>query len=150
MNILKEIRNLRDQGKLHRSLLIRVRILLAVSTVIAGVVAYQIMFHAADPLFAGGLFIVGLALGMFLFSRMGPVQWNEEEERVEAARMDKLSYGVLALYIGFEILLRTELNSYLPSMSIALLLATICGTLLGRVAGTLVEIHRVYLMSRAQ
>ena len=39
MHLFREIRQMRDEGKLHRSLIIRTRILLAISVILSGIVA---------------------------------------------------------------------------------------------------------------
>ena len=144
IHLLKEIRTLREEGKLHQRLLIRTRLLCAISLVLLGIVIYNVVARDADWRLAAALALMGLPLGMFVFSRMNVVQWNEEEEVVETGRMDMLGYVTIALYIVFEISLRTFLNDFFPAHAIAYLLAAVVGTLLGRVFGSLFEIHRVY------
>lgn len=149
LHLLKEIRTLRDEGKLHRRLLIRVRMLFVISAILFAVVAYNITTRGTDIALAGALLIIGLLLGVFIFSRMNVVQWNEEEEILEAGRMDLLGYTSLGLYIAFEIGARTALKDFFPASATVLILATIAGTLFGRALGTLVEIHRVYLRTHS-
>ena len=86
-------------------------------------------------------------LGIFIFSRMSPILWNEEQEMVETGRMDTIGYVVLGLYIVFEIGLRTALHDFFPLTATALILSGVFGVLFGRVIGTVVEIHRVYAAS---
>lgn len=145
IGILREIRALRDEGKLHRALIVRTRILIGISAILLGVVVFNVLTRDADWRIASALLVIGLPLGGFVFSRMNVVQWNEEKEVVETGRMDMLGYVTIALYIGFEIALRTFLKDAFPAHPIAYLLAAIVGTLLGRVFGSLYEMHRVYL-----
>src|SRR5947208_1968659 len=109
-NFLKEIRILRSEGKLHRRLLIRVRMLLGIAVVLGGIVVFNVFYKGASVAVVIPLVLMGLALGLFVFSRMTPVQWNDTEEIVEAAKMDTLGYVTLALYIVFEIGFRTFLK----------------------------------------
>lgn len=143
-SILREIGILRREGKLHRALIIRTRILLVISLVLAGVVVWQVLDKGVSLAWVVGLASVGFILGLWVFSRMSVVQWNETEERIEAGRMDMLGYLSLGLYILFEVGLRTFLRDFFPLTATAFLLAGIAGTLLGRAIGTLIEIHSVY------
>ena len=110
----------------------------------AGIVAFNLFFRGASPLIVGALVIVGFVLGLFLFSRMNVVNWNEQEEIVQMGKMDAIGYVVLGLYIVFEIGLRTFLNNVFPISATAFLLAGIFGTLFGRATGTIIEIHKVF------
>lgn len=144
MSILGEVRALRDEGKLHRKLLIRTRILIGIGLILVAVAGYEMVGHGIDALLAGALFLAGFLAGMFVFSRMNVVTWDEEKESVVSGRMDTLGYMVLGLYIAFEIGLRDVLSGVFPDMATALILAAVGGTLLGRALGTYVEVHRVY------
>ena len=75
--------------------------LFVISLVLAGIVAFNLFFRGTNPLIAGALAVVGFVLGLFLFSRMNVVNWNEEEEVVQTGRMDTVGYAVLGLYIVF-------------------------------------------------
>lgn len=150
LRILREIRVLRTEGRLHRRLLIRTRILLAISAILAAIVGFNIVARDVSAGVCAVLAAIGIILGIFVFSRMNVVQWNEEESVVQSGRMDRLGYFSLALYIAFEIGLRTFLSGFYPASATIFLLSGIFGTLLGRVIGTLLEIHRVYVRSHAR
>src|SRR5205807_721697 len=96
------------------------------------------------PLICIALAVVGFVLGMYVFSRMSLMQWNEEQEIVEAGKMDRVGYATLGLYIVFEIGLRTFLSTEFPISATSFILASIFGVLFGRAIGMMVEIHRVY------
>jgi hypothetical protein len=149
-NLFREIRILKDEGKLHTALLKRTRVLFIISAVLLLVVLFNIFFREVSTLLlllTIVLGIIGFFLGLYVFSRMNVVNWNEEEEILMSGKMDKVGYISLGLYIVFEIGLRTFLKAYFPASVLPLLLAGIFGTLLGRAVGTLVEIHRVYLLN---
>ena len=143
-NIFREVRTLRQEGKLHKKLINSLRMQSVISAVLAAIVVFNLIFRGANPLIALALAVVGFVLGMFIFSRMNAVSWNEKEETVQSEKMDKIGYATLALYVLFEIGLRTFLSHTFPISATAFLLAGIFGTLLGRVVGTVIEIHRVY------
>ncbi len=145
LNILREVGILREEGKLHTKLVFRVRMLLVIALILVGITVFNVMFRGANELIVAVLLVFGYVAGFYLFSRMSVVQWNEGERTVEAGRMDLIGFGVLALYIVFEIGLRTFLKDFYPISATVFLLAGIAGTLLGRAIGTLIEIHRVYL-----
>ena len=146
MNLFAEIRALKKEGKLHNKLLIRTRILFIIATILLGVVLYNVFTRDLDVLWAIFIGVVGFFLGVFVFSQMNVVNWNEEKEVVKSGKMDKVWYIALALYIFFEIGLRTLLKEYFPLEVIPLLLSGISWTLIGRGIGTLLKIHRVYTM----
>ncbi|MDB5260402.1 MAG: hypothetical protein JWN37_633 [Candidatus Nomurabacteria bacterium] len=146
-NLFREIRELRDEGKLHTKLISRTRMLFIISAILLFVVLFNIFFRDITfpiLLLIMGLAIIGFFLGLYVFSQMNVVNWNEEEEILKSGKMDKAGWFALALYIVFEISLRTFLNANFPTFVIPLLLSGIFGTILGRAIGTLVEIHRVY------
>lgn len=148
LHLFREMRVLREEGKLHRRILIRTRLLLVISAILLAIVLYNIFTQGTNAFFALAIAIVGFIFGALVFSRMGgKLQWNEEEEVVESGRMDIIGYASIALYIAFEIGLRTALHDVFPVSATALLLAAIFGVLFGRVVGTMTQIHRVYAAS---
>lgn len=138
------MRILRQEGKLHQKLITRVRTLFIISLILAVIVTFNLFFRGANPLIVVALATAGFMLGLFLFSRMNVVNWNEQEEVMQIGRMDAIGYTVLGLYIVFEIGLRTFLSSAFPASATVFLLATIFGTLFGRAMGTVIEIHKVF------
>lgn len=144
LHFFREVRVLREEGKLHKKLIFQIRMLSVVSLILAAVVVFNILFRAADPVVAGALAGIGFLLGLYVFSRMNVLNWNEEEEIIQTARMNMAGYITLALYIAFEIGLRTFLHDFSPVSTTAFLLAGIFGTLFGRVVGTIIEIHTVF------
>lgn len=128
----------------------RTRMLFIIATILLAIVIFNIVWRDIDILISLGLGIVGFILGLYIFSEMNVVNWNEEEEVLKSGKMDRVGFVALGLYIVFEIGLRTFLNRYFPATVVPLLLSGICGTILGRAIGTLVEIHRVYQMQRPE
>lgn len=143
IHILDKVRNLEAQGKLHKTLLLRVRVMFALSALLGLAVLYNVLFRDAGFLVAGLFSAIGFAAGYSLFSRMNAVQWDEKKEVLQAGRMDVAGFVALGGYIGFEILFRTLIKDVFPAEATAYVLATIFGTLLGRAVGTVIEIHRV-------
>ena len=148
-HFFREVRVLREEGKLHKKLITRTRMLFIISAILFSVVAYNLIFRSVDLVVAGVLAFAGFLLGLLVFSRMNVVQWNEEDSVVQTGRMDVLGFTVLGLYIVFEIGLRTFLKDFYPASATPFLLAGIFGTLFGRAVGTVVEIHRVFRSTHA-
>ncbi len=144
IRLFSELRALQEEGKLHKSLILRIRILFGISFLFMCAVLYNVIVHGANPWIAVGLAVIGFVTGMFLFSRMNPVLWNEQERVVQAGRMDMAGFGILIFYVAFEFGFRTLINDVFPVEATAFVLAAVFGTILGRAVGTLVEIHRVY------
>jgi hypothetical protein len=147
-SLFKEIRILRDEGKLHEKLLKRNRVLFAISIILLLVTIANIALRGTSSVAIIGctvLVVGGFLLGYFLFSQMSAVGWDEEKEVVIVEKMDKVGYATLALYVIFEVTFRTYLKHHFSADAVPLLLSAISGTLLGRAVGTLAEIHRVYL-----
>lgn len=122
--------------------------LAVISLILIGVVVFNVIFRNTDLLVAAALAGIGFILGFYIFSRMSAVEWNEQEKIVQSGRMDIVGYIALGLYIVFEISFRTFLHDFSAVSVTAFLLAGIGGTLLGRVVGTVVEIHTVFRASR--
>ncbi len=148
-NFFAEMRTLREEGKVHQKLLTRVRLLLVIALILLLISAYNLIMRPADAFTALALCAVGFLLGLFVFSRMNVVEWNEAESIVQTGRMDAVGFAVIALYIVFEISLRTFLKDFFPLSVTTLLLAGIFGTIFGRAVGTVIEIHRVYKTSHS-
>lgn len=149
-HILREVRELRQEGKLHQGLIRRTRIFLFVSAALLCASTYFSAAQHAEPLLAVILALVGFAAGYFVFSRITPVQWNEANEQVEGAAMGRLGYAMIGLYIVFEVGARTLLGDVLGDGYQAYLFALIFGVIFGRTIGVVAEIHRVYLATHAQ
>lgn len=149
-NIFQEIRLLRAEGKLHAKLLNQTRILFGIGILLLLISLFNILFRGTSVVWALVLAIIGLFMGLYVFSKMSSYGWNEEEEVVTMRKMGTAGYLSLGLYILFEISLRTFLKDYFPASVLPLLFAGIGGTLLGRAMGTLLEIHKVYLQQHQQ
>ena len=147
-SIFSEIRTLKEEGKLHEKLTRRVRILFLISFLLLLVVIWNIYAdHITNYLLVlmAVFWSIGFFLGFYIFSQMNVINWSEEDEVVRVGNMDAIGFASIILYIIFEISFRTFLKAYFPGTAIPLLLAGICGTIMGRAIGTLIEIHRVYL-----
>lgn len=149
-NIFTEIRLLKDEGKLHTKLITRTRMLFGVSLCLFCTVIFNVLFRHLNILFILCLVLIGLFMGLYVFTKMGAVSWNEEEEVVKASKMDVLGYATLGLYILFEVSVRTFFKDYFSTQAVPLLLAIIFGTILGRAIGTLLQIHKVYTSQHSE
>ena len=143
-NFFAEVRVLRQEGKLHKKLISRVRALFGISLMLAAIFAFDISTESVNLLIALALAIIGFFFGLYVFSRINVVNWNEEKEVLQTGKMDKVGYISLGLYIILEIIFRTFLQDFFPLSATVLLLAGICGTIFGRAFGTVLTIHKVF------
>ncbi|MDB5225490.1 MAG: hypothetical protein JWL87_442 [Candidatus Adlerbacteria bacterium] len=146
LQLMRSVRELRQSGQLHRALITRLVMFAVISLILLGFVGFQIAQGTADWRLVLPLALVGFGLGVTVFARMGKAVWDEETEMVIATKMDRWGFLVLALYIAFEVGLRTELPRLFPAVAstLPLLLAAIFGTIFGRFVGMLREILRAH------
>lgn len=148
MRIFKEVQTLREEGKLHQSLIFRIWLLFGISLATGAAVLYNIFFHGAEIWLPLLVAVFGFGTGFFLFSRMNAVRWDEKERVLTTGRLDIAGIIVLVFYVVFEFGLRAFLKDFYPAEASVVILAAIFGTLLGRAVGTVFEIHRVYRATR--
>lgn len=103
IQLLKEIKVLKQNGKLHNKLIQRTRILFIISAILLAIVIYNTIVRDIDILIAILLSFIGFVLGVLVFSRMSVVNWNEDEEVVKSGKMDTIGFATVGLYIAFEI-----------------------------------------------
>ena len=144
LNILREVRVMREEGKIHKKLLTQVYILATIALVILGFVAYEIAVGNLEVLPAFVLAVVGFFLGIYLFAPLNAAEWNEEQEIVAAKRIDKVGFAAIAAYILIVIGIRMFLNQNFHEEVTMLVLSLVVGMLLGRIMGTTLEIHRAF------
>jgi hypothetical protein len=143
LNFFTEVRVLQQEGKLHTRLITRVRMLFIISVLLLAVAAFNV-YQGANMFVALALAVVGFVMGFYVFSRMSRVEWNEEAEVMEASKMDKFGYGLIGLYVVFEIGARTLLTNYFGAGAEAFVFALVFGIIFGRAVGMVIEIHRAY------
>jgi hypothetical protein len=148
-NIFQEVRQLRKEGRVHTALLRRTQILFGIAIVLLLITLFNIFTRSLSLAIVLILLIVGFLLGLFVFSRMTGVEWNEEESMLRTSKMDIVGFASIGLYILFEIALRTFLRDSYPALATVYVLAGVSGTLLGRAIGTLIEMHRVFIAAHS-
>ena len=138
-------RDLKDEGKLHKPLLIRIHILSTLSVILLLVVLYQVIKGNLNIWISIGIAVLAFLLGLHVFSRMSKVEWNEERELISASRMDIVGFTTILLYIAFEISFRTFLKAEYAGTFAATgyLLDGVGASLLGRSVGTLFMIQNL-------
>lgn len=138
-------RDLKDEGKLHKPLLVRIHILSTISVILLLVVLYQIIKGNLNIWISLLVAVLAFILGLYVFSRMSKVEWNEDKELISASRMDIVGFTTILLYIAFEISFRTFLKAQYPGSFAATgyLLDGVGASLLGRSVGTLFMIQNL-------
>jgi hypothetical protein len=137
------LRSLKSEGKLHNRLLNRIRILSVISLTLLVVALYQTWKGVLNGWVALGISLVAFLLGLFVFSRMNRVEWDEEKEVIALGRMDMFGFAILLLYIVFDFGLRKFLNIEFGKTAVATgyLLGAIGASLFGRSVGDLKAVH---------
>lgn len=143
--ILTSFNSLVDTEQLHKKLIFRTRLLTAISLILIAIVGYDIFRYGISiplSLFIG---LVAFILGLFLFSRMNTLEWDEEEAVITSGRMDTIGVAIIILYIGFEVSLRSVVTSQFGDMagSTGYLFMGIGASLLGRSVGNLISIQKL-------
>jgi Na+/proline symporter len=136
-NPLTLLKRLFEEGKVHKKLITRVRMLFIIAVILIGIVLYNIVTRNISAYVAFAVALLGYVLGRTLFSGMSKVVWNEEEEELQAGKMDIVGFASIGLYVLFEIGLRTFLKDAYPdsAMATVYILAGVGGTLFGRTFG---------------
>lgn len=119
--------------------------MLGIISIVLLLVVYQVVVYGMNLWIDAGIGIVSFYLGLFVFSKMNKVTWDEETEIVSVGRMDAAGFLIILLYIAFEISLRSILKlEYAGTLAAtSYLLAGIGASLLGRTIGTLIAIQKV-------
>ena len=141
---LERLRGLRDAGLLHRRLITRVRMLSAISVLLILGAVVQTLRYNLNLWILIVIAAIAFALGLFLFSQMNKIKWDEEKEVIATGRMNIIGIAVLVLYIIAEISFRTLLKAEYAGTAgmTAYLLMGIGASLLGRSVGTLIVVHK--------
>ena len=135
---------MRQEGKIHKKLVISVRMMAAIALILGTIVLYEVLFMGVTAWLAALLAVAGLLIGWYVFLPLNRSEWNEEKEVVAARRMDALGFAAIAAYIVIVVGLRFYLNATFHAGTTMLILSLVCGMLIGRVAGTISHIHRAF------
>ena len=141
---IEKTQRIREEGKIHWFLLIRLRVLLVLSFTTGGIFAYNILYGALDQGIAVILAFLGFGLGFALFSRMNVIDWDAAGKKIIFAGMDITAIGIFILYVGFEIAIHTSFKDLFPASTVAFILALAFGMLCGRTAALALKINRAY------
>ena len=137
-NDKKTISDLKNDDKIHSKLLKRTRILTAISLILVGITIYEIVRYDISVVLSAGIAVVAFLLGVFVFTRMNTLVWDEENQMISTGRMDIIGVLIIFLYIGFEVSLRTIIDGQFDMVagSSGYLLIGIGASLFGRSVGT--------------
>lgn len=142
---LKLVQDLRRAGQLHKKLVFRTWLLTIISVLLMAGVVYDIVRYGISIYLSLGIGAVAFLLGLFVFSRMSSVEWDEAKEVINVGRMDILGVVVLIVYIGSEMWLRNIISVHYGDVagSVGYLLMGIGASLLGRSVAVIVAVRRL-------
>jgi hypothetical protein len=134
------------EKKIHKKLKLRLIFLGGVTTVIAGMLAYDLLFQGLRFIPVIGFASFGFILGFFVFTRMNKIAWDEEKEAINIGKFDMVSFILVALYVAYRISIEYFLKShYHNAISISgFSLATLFGGMVGRLIGMVWTIERTH------
>ena len=114
-----------------KSLVFRLRLFLAISLVLLGIIIYDLIVSKITfPLALIGIG-VGVLIGL-IAGRMFKIYWHEDKAKV-VSRLDMLGIGILIFYIGFEIFREKIFGALIQdSLPWAFTFAFFSGTMFGR------------------
>lgn len=138
--------DLKKEGKLHKRLVWRLRMLAFVVIVISGIISFDIVMRDLPWLGVLGFSSFGFILGFFLFKHMNKITWDEEKEVVSIGRFDRTSFIIIGIYVLYRLGMSIFLKEYYQS-AIAISgfsLSAIWGGMLGRLIGTVYIIKRIH------
>lgn len=127
---------------LHRRLRWQLAFYLLLTLIFCGLSVYHTIIEDVSAAYALSGFFCGGLIGV-VFSRIQHISWDHEAQCV-IGRFDAVGFGLLIVYIIFEIM-RTrivELFTHGPSV-IVTSFAILAGVMIGRVLGIRGEIHDV-------
>jgi hypothetical protein len=93
---------------IHSGIKRRQRIYAAIFALTSLAALYQLVFEGALLLPTVVVFAVGVLLGIFVFSRINQLSWDDEQGQIVAG-MDRASILILLVYLGFIIFADTPL-----------------------------------------
>lgn len=142
--IFKELESLRKQGRIHKKLIVRTRMLFIISAVFGFITIYNTVLRNVNIIGVLLLAILGFLFGFIIFSRMYTIKWDEQKSVVQTGKMDLIGFVVLGLYIGFEILLKMLLKDFYPVSAGTFIMSGMFGVFAGRITGMTIEIQEVF------
>jgi len=120
----------------------RLKILVLILVVMAGVVVYEIFISNINIFLATGGLFLGFVIGL-IAGRMFSIEWHEESSKV-VGRLDALGIAVLVLYILFSIARHWIFAHWLTGAVLSAFTFTfIEGAMLGRVMSLRFSIKKV-------
>lgn len=146
MEELETARTLVREGKLAKSLRVRLIVFALLSILFGAAVLFDVFSYDFNISLALGFSSVSFLIGLFLLSRLNPVSWDKEREVMILGRMDVFGFILIALFF----LLRISMNQMLEDRYHSVIVVSgvtysiVFGLMFGRLIGILATIHRVH------
>jgi peptidoglycan/LPS O-acetylase OafA/YrhL len=133
------------EGKLHRQVIWRLRIMALLVGLAGGIVLYDVVAHVLPPPIAAVIILMTTFIGIGM-ARIYKFDWSEEEELIVTQRMDWVSGLILVAYIILRLVSRSIIDGYYHNgqLTLALSLAALVGIALGRLIGMTIIVRRTY------
>lgn len=126
----------------HRKLVFRLRMFLVIFMVMISIIGYDIF----SKIIGYPLAITGIGLGFvtgYLAGRISRIVWHEETSKV-IARMDKMGFVFLALYLAFSLSRRWIFGHWIHGAALtAFCFSVAAGIMAGRLMSTRTQIRNI-------
>jgi hypothetical protein len=126
----------------HRKLIFRLRKFLIIFVVMISVIIYDIISHTIGYTLAFSGIVLGFAIG-YLAGHISDIVWHEETSKV-VARMDRMGFIFLALYVTFSLSRRWIFGHWIHGAALtAFSFSMAAGIMAGRLFSTRSQIRNI-------
>lgn len=143
---IQAARELNKEGFLHKKLVLRLLMLGVISIISLGIVIFNILERGLNSGIALGLGSAGFLFGIWIFYRMNPVKWDENQELLVVTKIDRVGFIILGIYIVMRVAVRFYLDHLYHNVVIltGLSMAIVFGVAFGRLAASLSAIKKAH------
>lgn len=125
----------KHRNHLDKKLVFRLRMYFVISTVLFGIVLFEVLSGRVSFLLAMIGLIIGVTIGV-IAARMFVLSWHHDAKKV-ISQLDTIGVVILALYIVFAIFRSKIIGEFVPASYVTgASLSVVSGIMIGRVFGT--------------
>lgn len=146
MTFIEKTQKIREEGAIHWTLLLRIRIFLVLSFLMGFIFVYNILFEDLNVLLALLFALFGFLLSYMWFSRTVSIDWNEKG-KIAFTKFDIVAVLFFVAYVCLEYILHYVVQDLYPTITILVVLSIIFGSMAGRTLALSLKINNLYEQS---
>ena len=132
----------RIKKHIHYKLAKRIKIYFAISVIMIGIVAYELIITKFNPFLALGLRWIGLIVWYYL-SRMFKIYWHIEDQII-TSRVDRIGWIILWIYMAFSFLRHYLIGLFVQApLVFVVTFSLVAGIMIGRFLGMRDTIRKI-------